>query len=116
MKIRDGFVSNSSSTSFGVSHDPAAPLKVVVDLSQYVTETFRTVDELDEFFEDRYGSKGGKYHQQEDQEMVALIQGGKAISILSIDRDSYGLLDSILGDAEQEHQPGAPTLCWCQDG
>lgn len=55
MKIRLGFVSNSSSSSFIIS-SPNRPMKisytVELDLNEIIDKTIKTIKELDEYFEE----------------------------------------------------------------
>jgi len=114
MKTRTGFVSNSSSTSFGVSHDPNQGLRVTIDLSNYVDRSFRTEEELNAYFMEKEGYESLEefledapwMREQYDTSMKA-IREGKVVSILSVDRDSYSLLADITS--------GVMHICWTQD-
>ena len=58
MKIRNGFVSNSSSSSFivAVKDEESAKTKIQieVDLSKYASDTIKTIEELDSYVLDNY--------------------------------------------------------------
>lgn len=58
MKIRSGFVSNSSSSSFIVANDgEELKASITVDLSSLVRETITTEDELKQYFVNEYGGR-----------------------------------------------------------
>jgi hypothetical protein len=67
MKLRIGFVSNSSSSSFiiavkkGCKPTGTIVIKKEVDLNNYVSETIETAEDLYEYFCDQYGSKDDWY-------------------------------------------------------
>jgi hypothetical protein len=59
MKIRNGFVSNSSSSSFVISAQRGKDLKTQItfdiDLKSFVDDEVSSVSELDNFYESEYG-------------------------------------------------------------
>lgn len=60
MKIRNGFVSNSSSSSFIISAHPKQSLKTTItieaNINNYVKQTINTIEELQEYLEDVAGT------------------------------------------------------------
>lgn len=124
MKTRTGFVSNSSSTSFGLAHpDKDGSLKVTFDLSKYVRNTCRTEQELREYLEDYFGENSldkdsedfDDYAYARYEKFLPWIRQGKAISILNVDRDSFGLFDDLLDRAGQNNPSDAPVICWTSE-
>jgi hypothetical protein len=117
MKTRQGFVSNSSSTSFGVSHDPKQGLRVTIDLSNYVDRSFQTEAELNAYFMEKEGYDSiqeflddmseSPWALRNYESSLKAIREGKTVSILSVDRDSYGLLSDITR--------GVMHICWTED-
>jgi len=63
MKIRTGFVSNSSSSSFIIATNGKAKGKITitmeVDIKDYAYETIKTVKALKEYFYENYGWEEG---------------------------------------------------------
>ncbi len=59
MKIRAGFVSNSSSSSFlvGARGKTVAKITFEIDIAAYATECFTCIEELDRWFKDYHGSR-----------------------------------------------------------
>jgi len=86
MKVRNGFVSNSSSSSFIVSLDKDAPTKITlsveVDLAQY-GEVIKTVNELDEKIKEEYWQEDDgtmrDYYQEQYDEMKSAIENGQVV-------------------------------------
>jgi len=67
MKIRNGFVSNSSSSSFMVSvpKNSSKKVKIEIDLDTFCERTITTIEKLDRYFRDRYG-EGVDFTKEED--------------------------------------------------
>ena len=82
MKIRNGFVSNSSSSSFVVACIPNQPLIIEIDLLKYGDkDKINTVEELDVYFNDNWGEdwKEHKSSFNKYNKMLTVIQSGKQI-------------------------------------
>lgn len=91
-KIRNGFVSNSSSSSFIISKkgsiDKKVTIAVEVDLSDFVSETFTTKEEVIEHIKDEYCYGGYSlekmfedepYVKEQYDNMMAAIERGEVI-------------------------------------
>ena len=70
MKVRNGFVSNSSSSSFIVAAKSEKDLKtkitLEVDLMEYVKDSVSTVEELDDYYMEEYGRVPVKADKDEE--------------------------------------------------
>ena len=99
MKNRNGFVSNSSSSSFVVIVDKNNPkflMEVEVDLSQY-GKTLKTIDELIEHWQDHYYIETAAMLKDEDfiKAKVA-IENGKYVIMGNFEDQSGDNLEYIL--------------------
>ena len=92
MKTRNGFVSNSSSSSFIVAlnsnSDGKVTLQVEVDLSRY-GKRIDSADELKHYFEDQYGSIEG-YILDQYAKCKKAIDAGKTLLIGSFSDEEGG--------------------------
>jgi hypothetical protein len=92
MKIRNGFVSNSSSSSFMVSFKPKEnpkgkiTIKMDVDLCN-MGMTIRTIKELDKYWEEQY-CNDYMYMVKEYDKLKKEIQSGKYVIVGSFSSDS----------------------------
>lgn len=88
MKARNGFVSNSSSSSFIVAvkdrnkTSTKVKIEIEVDLSRYAEETIDTAERLCEYFMDNYGLDAEELKDHEKyQKCKKAIEAGKVILI-----------------------------------
>jgi len=103
MKIRNGFVSNSSSSSFIVAVDDVdeqakVTVTIEVDILKYVDTTIRTKKELDDFYLSEYGWNNqtleeiledhGNYMREGYEKSLEAIGRGKVVMIGSFTNES----------------------------
>lgn len=95
MKTRNGFISNSSSSSFIISstlENFNITIPVKIDLSE-LGETIKTEEELNSLFYDIYGyshkedqnKKAAKEQKEDYEKCLKDIKNGKTIYLISID-------------------------------
>jgi len=96
MKIRKGFVSNSSSSSFIVAVDPMVnpkgrvTIQIDVDLNE-MGRTLRNEQEVKDYCKDRY------YGDNEyEQKMLAAVKAGKFVIIGEFSSDSGNSVEQML--------------------
>ena len=99
MKIRSGFVTNSSSSSFVVSLgegiDPEEMFKAI-----FKADLLKTEEDVKNYFLNEYGcSEGdispGGYDYEEYEKFLSKIKGGKSIFVGFIDYDSGEIMEGI---------------------
>lgn len=104
MKLRNGFVSNSSSSSFVISADSEdVVISISTTLKELSKSVIRSKKELDEHFIDEY-SYNGKLEDALEEDYVrknylkALdeLDRGKVVFIGSISSDDYDSLSSLI--------------------
>ncbi|MHA2280251.1 MAG: hypothetical protein ACXAC5_05270 [Promethearchaeota archaeon] len=97
MKVRSGFVSNSSSSSFIVAVEDETRVKVKIsfeaDLEKYARRKLSTIEELNEYYDDYWGDRGWKY-----EECRKAIEAGKVVLVGSFDDQSGDELERFLCD------------------
>jgi hypothetical protein len=92
MKLRTGFVSNSSSSSFIIATEGAVPrVRIEADISSLIDTTISTKDELDEWLIDEFGygdaetveaiCEDDEYAARKYAKCLEVINEGKTIHI-----------------------------------
>ena len=85
MKNRDGFVSNSSTSSFIVATKEGkakGKISIEVDLEDYARETLRTLADVETYFlTERYYEKDELENSEEFQEVKKAIENGKIVLV-----------------------------------
>jgi hypothetical protein len=99
MKIRNGFVSNSSSSSFVVSAPPNVPLKIKieVDIEQYANDTLKTLNDVKKYIEEQWGDVSKNL--EEYDELKAEIEKGNWVYVGSFSSDSGDAMEQFLCDS-----------------
>lgn len=98
MKIRNGFVSNSSSSSFLISHqdnqaDQKIEITVKMSLSQIVETEIKTEDELIEHLNDSgwYETKEELIHSPTYKKCMKEIKEGRVVSVCCVSNEEGGV-------------------------
>ncbi len=101
MKIRTGFVSNSSSSSFILEvdkdiKDMKVKMEIGVDLKDLQDRLITSVDELEEYFIDYYGSnfkdyRDESYIMKKYEKMKSTLDRGKNIFIGEVSNEDDGI-------------------------
>ena len=90
-KIRLGFVSNSSSSSFIIASENPEKLKVVVeiDLGEFVDETLSDLDGVERYFEEKYGEgfREDEYAKKLFNACKRAIKDGKSVCVGTVGSD-----------------------------
>ena len=104
MKIRNGFVSNSSSSSFVLAvkgNTDKMPIKITIedDLSEYVEETFKTVEEAKKYYEEEHEIDINDSDENADYlKVIKYIKEGKTVLIIHASDDSGDPIETFLCD------------------
>lgn len=98
MKIRTGFVSNSSSSSFVVALDSQNTKTTVtvsfdIDLESHSDHRISTIEELDEYYDYEWGERNGSY-----KKCKKAIKAGKIILVGSFTDESDEAKEVFLCD------------------
>lgn len=102
MKIRTGFVSNSSSSSFILEvdkdiKDMKVKMEIGVDLKDLQDRLITSVDKLEEYFIDYYGSNFKENYRDESyimkkyKKMKSILDRGKNIFIGEVSNEDDGI-------------------------
>ena len=105
MKKRIGFVSNSSSSSFIISHEKKETLrgKITLELDSMKDTTIETIEELQDFFMDEYGFSSCEtfeelykelieeddWYKNKYERMESEINNGRAVSVFTVSNEDY---------------------------
>jgi hypothetical protein len=77
MKVRSGFVSNSSSSSFIVAVEDETRVKVKIsfeaDLEKYARRKLSTIEELNEYYDDYWVVLVGSFDDQSGDELERFL-------------------------------------------
>jgi hypothetical protein len=98
MKIRTGFVSNSSSSSFLIAVRPGSTgckIVIEVDLSQYASRQLRTLEDLEEYNRSYYD---GDMSEDDFYACRKAIEEGKIVLAGSFSNDSGDPIEAMLCD------------------
>ena len=101
MKLRNGFVSNSSSSSFvvAVTDKTKVTLQVTVDLKKYADKVCTTEDELRDYFKYEYGDdfqKEDDWASKRFNKCLRAIKDGKKIMLGSFSSDGEEPIEQYL--------------------
>jgi hypothetical protein len=119
MKCRNGFVSNSSSSSFIVASNPKKTkfkILVEVDLNEYVDNTITTMEELDAHKkkEEEYG----EFDEAQYKKCAKAIKAGKTVFFGSFSTDDGDDTSALLAERglKKEDMPKGAEIIFTQEG
>ena len=108
MKIRSGFVSNSSSSSFIVSTDKpdegkTLTLTITVKASSLVEETIRTAEELLKYYTDMHGDGFMEYAdtRKEYETCLKEIVAGKTLLVMEVGNEDSNPISQALYEGSE---------------
>lgn len=97
MKIRNGFVSNSSSSSFIVAvEDSNKPLKISINVENEC-DTIRTLEELKNCDHYKYDDDDELAENEEYQNAVKAISEGKILKFFSASNEDDSIMSGLYG-------------------
>jgi hypothetical protein len=107
MKVRNGFVSNSSSSSFIISTNADTPkLTLTISLDSIISTICTTKEQVDKFFLEEYGSRGDTIETllgYEDNYIVGnymkcleAINNGKKVCFGDVSSEDYESISSFI--------------------
>jgi hypothetical protein len=111
MKIREGFVSNSSSSSFIFSRKPGTPatLTVEINLAEYA-KIYRTWEEVKKFYAERYEEGWEEDHAREIAKIKAALDRGEEVLIGKVYSDGGGAEVMILTEGLEGASPNVNLI------
>ncbi len=113
MKTRQGFVSNSSSTSFivGIEDSTEIELHIKIDLSNY-GDVVTTKEELDKYYNDRYWKydEDEEWWKEEYEKCLAVITSGKKLVIGDFTDDGGDDMSAYLCNNGIPETPGIDVI------
>ena len=97
MKIRNGFVSNSSSSSFIVAvENNDKPLQLKINIEDEC-EVIETLEELEQSRHFKYFDKEERAESEEYQECINQINAGKVLKMFKASSEDWGMLSGFHG-------------------
>ena len=96
MKIRNGFVSNSSSSSFVITKNKNnSKIELKIDISKYIT-VYNTIEELKQYYIDDFCYDEEDFVDDKSWEKcVEAIKNGKQVIMFHADNESDDILSGL---------------------
>jgi len=103
MKIRNGFVSNSSSSSFIVASssdkiNQEFDLTIRISLENYIQTIINNEKDLNSYFKENYGEAflDGKYTKQIYEKCLKALEENKVVAFGSFSNDTFNPVETML--------------------